>query len=189
MSTSPYQPSNEGQYKYPESFRDDQKFDRLALPDEPEIPFVEEQRFDQSWIWALLGIVTTGVIISLLITGQWGWMLLMAGIPLMVSMALLSSFRLHTRIDDSGVHFRTNPFFGKNKTITWSAIDQIYVRQYSPLLEYGGWGVRYGLNGWAYIARGNQGIQIVRKNGRRILLGTQKPEEVSQKLAQRTITV
>jgi hypothetical protein len=74
-------------------------------------------------------------------------------------------------------------------TIPWSDIDQIYVREYSPLAEYGGWGIRYSRNGRAYNVRGNKGIQISKKNGKRILLGTQHPDEVAIALRKHPLLV
>ena len=48
---------------------------------------------------------------------------------------------------------------------------------YSPLREYGGWGIRYGWNGKAYNVSGNQGIQLELSEGRRVLIGTQNPPQ------------
>jgi hypothetical protein len=47
------------------------------------------------------------------------------------------------------------------------------------LWEYGGWGIRYSWNGIAYNTKGNMGLQIVMNTGKRILIGTQKPEELA----------
>jgi hypothetical protein len=58
-------------------------------------------------------------------------------------------------------------------------VASIEVRKYSPIKEYGGWGFRYGFkNGKAYNISGNMGLQLILKNGDRILIGTQKPEEL-----------
>jgi hypothetical protein len=51
------------------------------------------------------------------------------------------------------------------------------IRTYQPIREYGGWGIRYGSSGKAYNISGNTGMQLELKDGTRILLGTQKPEE------------
>ena len=100
-----------------------------------------------------------------------------------MTMALLSSLKLYTRIDAMGVHFRMKPFHFKEQTIPWEDIDQIHVRKYSPILEYGGWGMRYGRNGKAFNVRGNYGIQIVKKNGKKVLIGTQRPEDAARQLS------
>jgi hypothetical protein len=44
---------------------------------------------------------------------------------------------------------------------------------YSPLLNYGGWGIRKG----AYNVSGNKGVQFELYDDERFLIGTQKPEE------------
>ena len=62
--------------------------------------------------------------------------------------------------------------------IEWKDVDSAYVRIYSPLSEYGGWGIRNGHNGKAYNTSGDWGLQLVFKNGARILLGTQEPDKV-----------
>jgi hypothetical protein len=189
MSIPPYQPSKEELRPYDESLNLIPNEDRVQLPEEGEEVFTEVQSFDQAWMWTLLGIGTMVLLLSLLLAGQWGWAMIFAGAVLVMAMSVMSSFKLNTRIDDAGVHYRSHPFFIKTKTIPWEDIDQIYVRTYSPMLDYGGWGIRLGWKGWTYTIKGNQGIQIVRKNGRRVLVGTQKPDEVSQMLAHRTITV
>jgi hypothetical protein len=51
--------------------------------------------------------------------------------------------------------------------------------RYNPLLEYGGWGIRFGRTGVAYNMRGNEGVQLVLKNGRRVLLGSQRAAELA----------
>jgi len=58
------------------------------------------------------------------------------------------------------------------------------VRKYSPIGEYGGWGYRVAgkRSGVAYNISGNMGIQIELKNGKKILLGTRKPEEAKEAL-------
>ncbi|MGB3078582.1 MAG: hypothetical protein WBB31_05850 [Saprospiraceae bacterium] len=189
MLSFPQFSSPEEKYKYDESLKVLQEDNRVMLPADTAEIFAEEQNFDQAWVWLLLGVVTLGVFVSLVMAGQWGLIMLLAGAVLVSSMTLMASFKLYTKIDSEGVHYHANPFQWKNKTIRWDEIDQIYVRKYSPLLEYGGWGIRYGRSGWAYIAKGNQGIQMVLKNGKKILLGTQQGEEVTRLLEHRSLTV
>jgi len=53
------------------------------------------------------------------------------------------------------------------------------VLTYSPISDYGGWGIRYGSIGKAYNVSGNRGVQLELLNGERILIGSQKPEELA----------
>ena len=189
MSTSPFEPLKDEPYKYEESYDQPGYGHRIELPQETDDLFEEEQTFDQVWVWALLGIGTVGVLLPMLLTGQGLWALLLVATIQVLCMSMMAMLKLYTRIDQEGVHYRMKPFQWKFKTIPWAEIDQIYVRKYSPILEYGGWGIRFGRNGTAYNVSGNQGIQLVLKNGKRILLGTGKPDVASRKIADRPITV
>jgi len=45
--------------------------------------------------------------------------------------------------------------------------------------EFGGWGIRTsGDGGRAYNAYGNMGVQLVLTDGKRVLVGTQRAEEL-----------
>ena len=189
MPTAPYMPSPEDSYKYDDSSDRIQKENRVKLPGELEEPFDEVQTFDQKWIWILLGLQIAVVFLPLLLTGQPWSAILLIGSALLMVLVLMSSIKLYTRIDDHGIHYRMAPLHWKNRFIPWEEIDQVYVRQYSPLKEYGGWGIRYGSNGMALNIKGNQGIQVVRKNGKRLLIGTQRPEEATNRLEQNPLTV
>ena len=49
---------------------------------------------------------------------------------------------------------------------------------YSPIKEYGGWGIRGFGKRRALNMRGNRGVQLVLQNGDRVLIGSGKPEEL-----------
>ena len=59
-------------------------------------------------------------------------------------------------------------------------------RTYRPLLEYGGWGIRYAPfgKGWAYNVHGSQGVQLELTNGKRILIGSQRAEELARAIGE-----
>jgi len=84
------------------------------------------------------------------------------------------------------------PFHLTLKKYSWDNIQRFSVRQYDPITEYGGWGFRFGFltKGMAFNVSGNKGIQLVLKNGSRLLIGTNKPDEASEtlkKLEQRSV--
>jgi hypothetical protein len=97
-----------------------------------------------------------------------------------LSVGLLSTFllmlRLYTRVDAGGVHYRFFPFHFRWHNIGWKEIAKIDVRQYSPWSEYGGWGLRWGKSGWAYIISGKSGLQLLMKDNKKILIGTVNPD-------------
>jgi hypothetical protein len=95
---------------------------------------------------------------------------------------LLWYTRLDTIIDFEGLTYRFAPFHRSPRHISWDKVTVAVVRQYRPIVEYGGWGLRWGFSGLAYNVSGNMGLQLILENRRRILIGTQKPEELEQAL-------
>jgi len=151
--------------------------------------FQEKQRFDQWWIW-LLFLLCFGVLFidpfqkimdgksfsfSTFNEGFW------IGFTVMVLVILL--FRLltlNTEIDEKGIRYQFSPFHRSQRQVSWADMEKCYTRKYRPISEYGGWGLRMGTKGGAYNVRGSQGIQILYKNGKKLLIGTQKSEEAQQ---------
>src|SRR5690606_452650 len=145
--------------------------------------YKEVQRFTQWWVWALLLVVFFATIIPIitLITENgfdtsYSWAIIFPAATTGLVVLLFYFLKLETTIDAKGIHYRFFPF--KKNTIPWHEIESVYVRQYSPIKEYGGWGIRFGLNGKAYNVKGNKGIQVKLKSGKKILFGTQNESEV-----------
>jgi hypothetical protein len=57
-----------------------------------------------------------------------------------------------------------------------------YPRSYNALREFGGWGIRWGRDGRAFNMRGGLGVQLVLKSGQKVLIGSQRPEELAAHL-------
>jgi hypothetical protein len=59
-------------------------------------------------------------------------------------------------------------------------------RTYRPILEYGGWGIRYSPfgQGCAYNVSGNRGVQLELADGQRILIGSQRAEELARAIGE-----
>ena len=104
-------------------------------------------------------------------------------LTLVLFIFIMFFLKLETKIDEQGIHYGFWPFQLNLKLISWLDINECYVRSYSPIAEYGGWGYRsigFGKNGTAYNVKGSKGIQIVMKNDKRILIGTQKDTEAER---------
>ncbi|MEN8913153.1 MAG: hypothetical protein ABF257_04820 [Polaribacter sp.] len=153
--------------------------------------FKEEQRFRQVWLMVLLGfslLVPVGLIIKEYIkdnTSMTTNEFLGSLIGIIASVLLIFIFKLSTRIDEKGIHYQFFPFHFSMKTLLWSEITKAEVRTYDPIGEYGGWGLRYSFNkkkGNAVNVSGDIGIQLTLKNGKKLLIGTQKKEAVSSVL-------
>lgn len=147
--------------------------------------FSESQRFTQWWLWAILiGILILPARMLFSIWSgdnksvHWGILVINIAIPLLVFVLFLM-LNLKTSIDETGISYQFVPFHLKPMKNSWTEIDSAYIRKYSPLAEFGGWGIRYSFgNGKAYNVSGDMGLQIVFKNGKKLLIGTQKPDEI-----------
>lgn len=91
---------------------------------------------------------------------------------------MVVKMRLEVEINHTGIRYSYPPFMGQRK-IEWSQVAYCWVRKYRPINEYGGWGYRSMLYNKAYNVWGKWGIQIIKKDGRKILLGTMKKDEAA----------
>lgn len=158
--------------------------------------FDEIQRFRQRWLWLLLIIISItsiaifgyGVVEQLVFGRPWGDRPI-SDISLLITSAAVIAFillmlylfyvlRLITHVDAKGIYIRFYPFPGKR--IDYPKVESCKARTYRPLAEYGGWGIKYGRSGKAYNICGKRGAQLVMKDGKRILIGSQHADELSR---------
>ncbi len=143
--------------------------------------FKETQRFTQWWLWLVL--VGSWVVLMYSLATVQPQTTIAYFISFGVGMLLPILFwqmRLMTRITEEGIYVRFVPFHFKEQFYPWESIESAQVRTYSPLMEYGGWGIKYGFNGQGKVfnVAGDQGLQLVFKSGEKLLIGTQKPTEI-----------
>lgn len=100
-----------------------------------------------------------------------------------LSVLLLTITRLETTITPQTISFRFKPFMRKWKTIAWEEVKKAEVVSYNPIGDYGGWGISRSRKGRAYTTKGNMGLLLTPNQGKPILLGTQKPDELKQYLS------
>lgn len=151
--------------------------------------FQEQQRFTQTWMLLLMGIsvVVPIAIISKEYFSEKSTMSTNEFVITTASILFFSSiiflFKLITRIDEYGIHYRFFPFHRKMRKLRWDEISKAYIRTYDPIGEYGGWGIKTGWgkkNGTAINISGDVGIQLVLTNGKKILIGTNKKKDAEK---------
>lgn len=148
----------------------------------------KEKQFINRW-WLLMFILALAVIIIGTAyystrNAEEGTAVVASAISLIIiipiTLALLY-IRLDTRIDDEGISTSFKPFSFTRKHFSWTEIKECYVREYNPVREYGGWGLRgFGRNWKAYNIYGNKGVQIVTDDGKEFLIGTQRPQAAQE---------
>jgi len=163
------------------------------MNEETELIYREEQRFGLWLRWLIVASMALAVPFSIFsltkIPSEQGSpeilpiiLLTIAGIFVPIAIAVLFLLlKLETEVRPDGLYIRYFPFHINFKRFTAEDLSEYYARKYKPLLEYGGWGIRYSLRkGKAYNVSGNKGVQLVFKSGKRLLIGSQRAEELEE---------
>ena len=140
--------------------------------------FDEKQKFNQWWLWVILlsfPIISVGPFDQNNINIY--HVLIGLAIPI-----LFYLFELRIKVNEDGFHYQFFPFHFKFHIIKLEDIDKFKALEYSPLKEYGGWGIKYGFKGKAYNVSGNKGVRIFLNNGTNIMFGSQKHSELAKAL-------
>ncbi|CEA14951.1 MAG TPA: hypothetical protein GXZ44_00295 [Fermentimonas caenicola] len=156
-----------------------------------KINFIEEQR-QGPFIWIVLLLINSififGTIKQIGMGEPFGdtpmsdiGLIIVAVLILLSSLPLAVFCKLQTFINSDGIYIRYFPFQWKYKLYDWNNIEMVFITKYKPFFEYGGWGFRKRLKGTvAYTVKGKIGLMIKLKNGKSVLIGTQKPEYLKE---------
>jgi len=154
--------------------------------------FHEEQRFRQWWVWLLVyGIAALqwwGFIQQIILGKPWGnrpapdtllvlvWMLFGIGFPVFFNMIRLT---IEVTGEDICIHF----YPLTRRVIPMADIVQAEASTYQPIWEYGGWGIRGIGSRRAYNVSGNQGVELTLRDGRVVMVGSQRADEMERAIA------
>ena len=155
--------------------------------------FTENQKFTQPLV--LIGLAVAVVAVGYSIYNDWGNISngkngeiigVLSGMFILIFVAFLFLLiKLTTRIDEKGIYYQFFPFYLSPKLVSWHTISTYRFKKYSVISEYGASGLRivfFRKNGKAFTTKGNMGLQLELKNGKRILIGTQKQDDLRRAL-------
>lgn len=157
--------------------------------------YFREVQFARQWWVTLLLVITTGATLyglfqQLVLGRPWGnhpvsneAFLLIEG-ALVAFVIWIHLIRLETRVEDDALVIRYTGLWPTRRIPLWD-ISQARAVTYNPLLSCGGWGVRWRGKGMVYNARGNRGVEIELRDGRNVLIGSQRPDELTETLQSR----
>jgi len=153
-----------------------------------DVLFKEVQRFRQPWILALLlGVVAIyawGFVQQIVLGVPWGnnpasdelmWIIL---VFIGALVAFIISIRLEVTVSAAGLSVRFFPLHLRPRHFDRGEIVEHRPMTYHPLRDFGGWGIRYGQTGWAYIVRGTEGVLVRTSGGKQLLIGSQRAVEL-----------
>jgi hypothetical protein len=154
--------------------------------------YFEKQKAKQWWIWLIITMIPAGLLTSLVL--KLGFEIEFgnnpASIPIIIislifSTILLIGFilmKLELFIYLDKISVRLYPLQLKFKTYSFDEIKNAYIREYSPLLEFGGWGIKGVFDDKCLSLSGNVGLQIEFWDNKKLLIGTQKSKNLKEVL-------
>jgi hypothetical protein len=167
------------------------------------VSFQEIQRFRQPSLWGLLGtlafvvigVMACGLLVQLILGRPWGKnpvpdgvLVLIAGFAILTVAGvvwLMYAAHFITEVRSSGLYVKFYPFHRSFQQIDLNNVINIEVVTYRPLRDYGGYGIRYGIGGKAYNVYGNRGVKLTYREGKTLMIGSQRPEEFAGALEPR----
>ena len=165
-----------------------------------KVIFKEKQKFGSMSLYLSMGFIYVSVIVLLAIAiysqfvlnEPWGnnpltdkGLLLLSFFILLVflfSAFFLFGSKLVVEITNNHINLTFKPILKKEVKILNNDIASFEIRVYKPISEYGGWGIKKGkkITGIAYNVHGNIGLQLYLKDGRKVLIGTQRGDVINR---------
>jgi hypothetical protein len=158
------------------------------LTEYADVVFREVQTMRRWWIWLLTILIAVvpwwAFIQQIVYSKQFGdhpapdfliWIIFILfgiGLPwLLFSIKLITILRPNQLV--------INFFPLNSKKINLADIKFVEARQYHPLRDYGGFGIRWSPGkGMAYNTSGNTGVMVETNDGKKVLIGSQKADEL-----------
>jgi len=147
----------------------------------------EEQQFRQPWLLVLLmALAIPAVIVAIDVAVRQPALLLPAlllGPGVIAAIALLFALaRLVVDVDRDVITVAFH-FLWPKRQIRIPEVRKAEATKYSPLLDYGGYGVRLGFRGWAWSVSGDEGVLVETNDGSRLMIGSRRPKELEAAIA------
>lgn len=157
--------------------------------------FREVQKFRQAWLWivvvlpmvAVAAVFGYGLVTQLVFGQPWGdrplsdqalgWTSVSSMAVSLGVVWLLYVMQLVTEVRSNGIYLRFFPL--AKRFIPFGEIRSCVAREYRPIMEYGGWGIRWGGKGKAWNVSGNRGVQLVLERGKPLLIGSRRADELA----------
>ncbi|HEY6203606.1 MAG TPA: hypothetical protein VI056_11250 [Candidatus Limnocylindria bacterium] len=132
----------------------------------------------QRLIAVILSVVAVIVLVSLLSSGAGTLRTAVVTLgALGLVAALLLAASLETTVDREAITVAFH-FLWPKRRIPLSDVRKGEATKYSPLLDYGGYGVRLGFHGRAWSVSGDEGVLVEANDGSHVMIGSQRPKEL-----------
>jgi hypothetical protein len=155
----------------------------------PGPPLCEEvQKMRQWWLWLLVvGLAA--------MSWYFAYMQLVQGVPLgnhpapdwvvwlllvvlgVAAPLFFARIALTTRVHTDGLYVRFWPLLSWER-FRWDELERVEAVEYHPVRDFGGWGIRTGVEGKVYSVSGKRAVRLILAGGSRLLIGSRQPERI-----------
>jgi hypothetical protein len=143
----------------------------VALGAEERASWIRSATAPAGLTWAVVGfmiLIAAIVLFSVLERGGAYWPI--SFIPVVIFLIVLSNFAWTIRVDARGVCMRSSLGI-PTITVPLANIESAEVIDVQAIAQYGGFGVRWGLNGrFGVILRSGEALEVLRHNGRSVVV-------------------
>ena len=147
------------------------------------VRFQETQAF-ATWVYGLLAVIVipsvAALVVSAVKTPGLRWLVPTDCVVFALMFNLLCQRTLVTETEVVVTFGAWFPLY--KRLIAHDDIASAVADSYEPIPEYGGWGIRGFGRSVALNARGNRGVRLTLHDGRRVLVGSQRPDDLAAAL-------
>lgn len=156
--------------------------------------FYEEQRFTQWWIYLIIAaavIFAWWMFLQQIVFDQPvgndpgpDWIVWIVFFLIGIGMPLFfATLKLRTWVYPEHISLRFLYFH--HRRIPLESIVSFEAREYRPIMEFGGWGIRWVPGkGMAYNVKGNKGVELKLSSGKLLMIGSQEHKKLERAIRQ-----
>ncbi len=117
------------------------------------------------------------VVIALVRWAQTPWLSILIVLVGLAISTIYGGFR--TSVGKDALAVRMGIWGIRLLTLRTTDISSAEVQTYSPLRDFGGYGIRFGKGMKAYFLSGNRGVKVITHSGKKYLIGSDHPERLA----------
>ena len=119
-------------------------------------------------------VLAVAAIATAVTGGEVWWILAIVAVLFIVLLATMGIFRV--RVSDAGLQV-SSPLGIPRFVVPLDEVETVSVVEVQPLAQFGGYGVRLGLDGrFGVVLHGGEGIQVVRRSGKTFVVAVDDAE-------------
>jgi hypothetical protein len=139
--------------------------------------FIYWQAQNPLWMNVVTIVVPLIMIIVAVVMFESEWWFSALYLVLAVAFALLNG-GMRAVVNRENIKVRLGLVGWRVLKIQNSEIIAVEIMEFSPLKDFGGYGIRFGKGMFAFFLKGPRGVKVTLKNGMKYLIGTDHPEQM-----------